>query len=876
MVGIALASSLIVDELHWGILGNSERGFPKASLTRMVDPSETIIGKALNRVLIEMKDFGPGSRAWNVLPWLGANLDDKEVVKQCQAVHCQVSAALFLRGDVRLATPFYMMQCLISNTLDEDEVWATLTDIYGYCECCLGVFMRKFRKRFPTAALAAQPLAGPALFHTVNAQLAFTTASVECEHKEMKEEIRSSGCAPSRAIVARRTICRRLGKAHLDKGGTDVALPLGRRKRTQKLNGDECEQCAKRPRLEQLANNPAGSSGRNGGTSLEVRDPGSAIDVQYLLRWAGVKSAKMLYLNFKRAERKQQHGRMKKCEAQAFDRDLQKYWHEQPALRTRWADIIKRVQAAATRPSCADNPEDLSSAKSKSTVWPSTFCKPEADSGQALANSTARALQYKGPVCPDVLAEWRSARGYSSHGLALEMKDSSSFDITDAGMPKVSPKSARHVWGCAAMPQNACRRRLAEQQLLRNFTVVMLALRQWVDGRKEAVRESTEYLMFTATEKKNAKTRTVCTIVGLHDVMFSPKVQVYTRCQVQNMDCDVHGFLTWEGKAKHPAKPPFSMTLMDNHCRLCRFQKRPTFRSLFHETSDEVVKRLVERTSNTWRLTHLKVELVPSSGTLMLLQVLGFGAETQLVAPPGVKIPAADAFFDWVGMRESRQALHDEFSEQLDDVAAGLLAIDDADGDAGDFDGGQHVLFKDAVLDEHEEAQLEDPEDGYGTAALDDYDYGRGDESDDEVALGIAVPEEVGGPAQSVIEALDLLADDAELEPEPKEEVQLVAATADRDQPFSISPLGYVRCENLKPEGTLGHIGFFGKNKTKLYATCHLHSKCSVMCGSVLRKRTREDLAAWLMQGEILPDGVDTAARKAAGERHMQAWKDMR
>ena len=152
-------------------------------------------------------------------------------------------------------------------------------------------------------------------------------------------------------------------KAHLDKGGTDVALSLGRRKRTQTLNGDECELCAKRPRLEQLANNPAGSSGRNGGTSLEVRDPGSAIDVQYLLRWAGVKSAKMLYLNFKRAERKQQHGRMKTCEAQAFDRDLQKYWHEQPALRTHWADIIKRVQAAATRLSCADNLEALSSAK---------------------------------------------------------------------------------------------------------------------------------------------------------------------------------------------------------------------------------------------------------------------------------------------------------------------------------------------------------------------------------------------------------------------------------------------------------------------------------------------------------------------------------
>ena len=403
---VALNTALIVDRLHWDILPDERMEKRMAGLTEMVDPYKSIVCKALHRVVLEMDDYKEEAKVFGILRALGGDMHDPEVSRHTLKQYCQVSAGIFLRGDVRLASPFYQGQLFVSKTLAKEERELALNDIYARADCCLGSFMRKFRKRFKTVAEASHPLAGGAVFSTVDEQLAFTTATVECEHKEMKEEIASKGRGVSRGVAARRIICRRLQRAHLNRGGADVGLPFRRKRTTCKRKGDaELQSQANRPRL--LAIAAAGAA--DDAVVPAAGNPGADIDMSVLMRWGKIPNAKLLYRNY------QSHviatGRQNVTKArhkELLDKEMLQ-WDAKPHLRQRWARLHqslrknKRDHGEATL--AAKRKRPAGNQKPYVPVWPATF----KDMGPTCTEITVD----EGPVEAHILTQWKKEKRFT-------------------------------------------------------------------------------------------------------------------------------------------------------------------------------------------------------------------------------------------------------------------------------------------------------------------------------------------------------------------------------------------------------------------------------------------------------------------------------
>lgn len=892
-VGVALLSSLIADELHWDVLGNSTKLIPQATLTRMVDPNETIVGKALQRIVREMDDFREASNVWGVLRWLRGSLEDKDLVRHCQAVYAQLSAGIFLRGDLRLATAFYMGQCLISRNMDNDEVAATLKYIYGLNACCVGSFMRKFRRRFPTPAQATAKLCGPPVYHCIDTHLSFTTASVECEHKQMKEELRSSTTGKCRGVAGRRVICRRLNAAHVARGGADVSLPLSKKRKCIVARLGTSSPVAKK--LPRICDAPH-LLGIGDGKSLAL--PGIDIDPNTLLQWSKVKSANMLFMNYKRALNKRMSGVIKKEQALKLDKVNRDSWTSSHDLRARWEILFRSVKALAADPRRlrVKSLEDGASAPPAKNrkVWQNTFHDVDVGVEEAKSMAMVHAKQADvidlGPVSPKVFAKWQEHTEKSVTQLTKSiLKNTSSFDVTEVPVPKAQHSSARHVWGCSSMPQNVCRRELADQKILRPFVVNNMALREYVKGMGVSASQATEYIMLTAQVRLGL---TVSTVLGLHELFKSPQFQVYTRCKVFGRECDDDGFF------KRPPSAmavPLTVEMMVHACRLCRFSKEPKFFSLHHETSDEVVARLVRKTTNFWSVQRLNVEPVVGCGTLRQLRVLSFEPKVRLRERPGSKIPAADAFYAFLSMRERHTAKHSDVDDEhaelphmLEDAGpadSGVIEEELAfgEGDAAAELDADDLIDIDSIIGDPGCEDLDGDDTGGVTSEADSH----AEESDvgDEVALGMAVGDlEAPDADLHTIEVLETLAE-ASLEdgfdtlPVPSDTTVASIASRRRSvamecEDFSVSLLGYVRCPRLKPEGTIGHIGWFGKYENQLFATCHLHARCRIQCGTVMIKRTPADIAAWLVAGKVVAT-ADMSERVREGELHMAHWNRM-
>lgn len=121
----------------------------------------------------------------------------------------------------------YRLQWLISPNVTSDRKQAVAEESVRAHACCLGVFGRAFRRCFPdVGAVMAAPATSVLL--TWEAQLRFSTAPVECEHKQVKDETASMTTGTTRAPAAWRAVCRHLHNAHLHRGGPPLGLPLKR------------------------------------------------------------------------------------------------------------------------------------------------------------------------------------------------------------------------------------------------------------------------------------------------------------------------------------------------------------------------------------------------------------------------------------------------------------------------------------------------------------------------------------------------------------------------------------------------------------------------------------------------------------------------
>lgn len=100
------------------------------------------------------------------------------------------------------------------------------------------------------------------------------------------------------------------------------------------------------------------------------------------------------------------------------------------------------------------------------------------------------------------------------------------------------------------------------------------------------------------------------------------------------------------------------------------------------------------------------------------------------------------------------------------------------------------------------------------------------------------------------------------------------AALAFPECGYSVSPLGYVRCNKpgFDPDRIIGLVGYKRDGKS-IFANCHMHSVCSVSAGIMVQDVPRDWMAAWLARGAPPPPGASVAERKQLGKEHRKLWK---
>jgi hypothetical protein len=224
---VTIKALSVVDDLHWSVLGAKGREC-KANLSDLVDPMRSKVAETLDKLRALMDDWNTDPGSWKALEWFGGSMDDVEVMEFAFGAIIFLSCKLFAFTELKMSNLPYRLQWFLCTGVSPSDIkelldlWDTLRD------CCMGPACAKLRRnRFPDGAslLGGGGQEWVLLFELL---LRFTSAPVECEHKQLKEEIRSSSSGSMKSTVSYRSVARHLHNGHLAKGGASVALPLRR------------------------------------------------------------------------------------------------------------------------------------------------------------------------------------------------------------------------------------------------------------------------------------------------------------------------------------------------------------------------------------------------------------------------------------------------------------------------------------------------------------------------------------------------------------------------------------------------------------------------------------------------------------------------
>lgn len=739
-------------------------------------------------------------------------------------------------------------------------------------ECCLGSFGRAFRKNFGTVALVRSAEA-QAVLCAWHWQLRFTTAPVECEHAQIKNEVASNTSGVAHAGVAHRAVCRHLHQAHIHRGGADNALPLRRRHLVDAMEAQS--RCW--PDEEGLSMGTPAIVDEHSEAPLATAVAPLTCDVPSLDAFDHMKlgggNPKVMYINYQMHRASVvQRGSLTRAGVAALRSELVEKYDGDADLRGRWRtlfDSARRRKAEQVALSSASR-EVHSSA-----LWPGDM-QPAGDQRLRL------------PIAESALAACHTELFGSQKALEDFSKDATAFQITSP--PSASSTKAGSPWppfGCAAEMHNCCRQSLRQRGVLGRFDRWQVAWRACVRALPKADAMSGDVLWHV-----RSRSGLPCSLwLLLVDIVYNPLVQTFALCCPE-------GHLADDGFDRHatPATP-FALEILSSTCRLCD-RGVGNFKGLRFATSDEVLERIAIEGADEWDIARVEYSVRTEGSSLRFMVVTGFGVPVALDTKKKAKVACDDAFLDWLQVVQG-QSRRRHASSVASASGSGLRPERaDAQPAAGEppslleAGGGEpfaedYIEVADVTGDALEEL-LE--------ALVDE--MGSDDDDNDEETLGVAEPAALppsdrpcpsgdgspreervpAGPDPEAVDVVDKVISGWEAdESRGAATVKAPDASSTGEEfpecGFVLSSIGYVRCNRpgFDPERTIGLVGYKTDGKS-IFANCHLHSVCSISAGIMRQDVPREHMAEWLAKGIPPPPGASIAERKALGVEHRKLW----
>lgn len=197
-------------------------------------------------------------------------------------------------------------------------------------------------------------------------QQRFSTAPVECEHKQVTEEIVSITSGAAHTQCAYRSVCRQLHQVHMHRGGAHLSLKLRRPvvAGVQQAQG-RCWPQWPVPNLSPLLDRDIEATSEHQ-LGLSANTAQEVCEVTRLKLGGG--NPKMVFINYKlHMAKESRSNKMSRAEVQAFMRGKVAEYDQSLELQTRWRTIFdalrKRKMSAASEPS-------LPIAHRSSDLWP--------------------------------------------------------------------------------------------------------------------------------------------------------------------------------------------------------------------------------------------------------------------------------------------------------------------------------------------------------------------------------------------------------------------------------------------------------------------------------------------------------------------------
>ena len=619
-IGVVLIVNSEIERLHWLLLGRGGET-RKANLGDLVDPRRSCVGQTMHQFCRLMQHWDTRGD-WKVLAHLGAPAATRSepVMKYARTLLLRIAAGLFMRVEVKHSRWPYALQILLSPGASAQERYAVVADFLAARECCLGVFGRRFRKQFPTAADILGPKARATL-ETWSRALKFTTAPAECEHKALREDMKSEGPAAANAGACWRAVCRRLHAAHVQRGGENMTFGSGRaRKSAHPVVGDDSEQGLPFPpqRAIQDAGGGVGEPAEQAALqdaappapAASRGDPSSPsclagqVDMGSLDAVGGG-NPKIMYANYQVRTLKMLKGKLTKDEVKRARSAAVAKFDESPEVQLRWRTLFKmklRQRRALQNQQQHEAGDGAPAASRGDAVWASTLQVAEA------APSTA-------PIASAILQDRREQLG--NEGLELLASCPRRFIVESSDVCDHRARSA-HLWGCCNEWHNVCTAGLFHDshdggEKLRLFRSLQSHLNAWVQERRGAVKDGEILMHFHSTPSCRAGEAVLHTWALLSFAMFSPKVQCFAQCACvgPGLGVDDEGFATLE-----PAAFPAVLEMEVGPSRICSsLGEAAPFWSILFETSDELLQRLLCRSS--WAVSAVESHIDTTWPSLM-------------------------------------------------------------------------------------------------------------------------------------------------------------------------------------------------------------------------------------------------------------------
>ena len=474
--------------------------------------------------------------------------------------------------------------------------------------------------------------------------------------------------------------------------------------------------------------------------------------------------------------------------------------------------------------------------------------------------------------------------------------------VTHAGDADDSRPKAGFIecFPCGTTPRNVCRGELAALGLGSHFERVKVAWNRYIDSlSKASVRDAQVVFMLRSQSPEG---RPVLAWYMIAKVMGSPKIQVLLRCWPSDVAGLEDRFYSRE------MDPPYTLAIQTRRSRLGTDHD---FMSPFHETSEEVIFAMLQRSTAEWSIVPLMWQFPDNASSLLDMRVIAHRDAVPLVgrettstcvvdALAEMKTGSARALAASQGGRICRGQAKDgapassrwKLCRPLCDDLDGVVMSDEEDIDTTEPVAGEVQRWLDTDFSDQDMFDLA----GQLADVIDEQMYGLEQSVEGEVEemlgehLGVGSDAEPGVGAGVYVEGGSSSSTDPStaaghvgVAPEcieaavEAEEAASDAAAHPEGTEFSLGgslalrPSGSVVCSLHPFEGL--SLGTVGRHhfRPKMYVNCHLHPHCDIHVGVAREEVSRMKMAQWLATGYPCK-GLPAEERRRLGAQHRAQW----